>query len=133
MLGGTIRVFHESKNATLALRGCTHFENIRRREPHFPQKITLKTDITTMITCVFWKMNAQWHPYCVPRVQRRRSCLTKLHPLREYSPTGITFPKKSPSKSIYVHHDKRVFWEMNAQWNPHGVPRVQQRHSCLSR
>ena len=121
MLSGTIRVFHESKNATLALRGCTHFENIRRRESHFSQKHPQKTGISTMINGVFLKMNAQWHHYGVPRVQKRYSCLTRLHPLREHSPTEITlFPKKSPSINRHFHHDKQCILENECSVAPLG-------------
>ena len=42
MPSGTPAVFHESNNLISALRGCTHFKSINRRESHFSQKITLK-------------------------------------------------------------------------------------------
>ena len=127
MLSGTIRVFHESKNATLALRGCTHFENIRRRESHFSQKKhPQKTGISTMINGLFWKMNPQGHHYGVPRVQKDCSCLTRLHPLREHSSTGITlFLRNHPQKTDISTMINGVFWKMNAQWHHYGVPRVQ--------
>ena len=130
-----------------------------------------------MINGVFGKMNAQLHPCGVPRVQQPHSCLTRLRPLQEHSPTGIAinrnfhhdercimenecstspttpllpcevaphlqnirqrelhFPEKTTLKKTDISTMiNGVFWKMNAQWHPCGVPRVQQRHSCFSR
>ena len=112
MLCGTITVFHESQNVTLALRGCTHFENIRRRESHFSQKMTLK--------------NRHFH-HDKRRILENECSVAPLGcstsptvPLLPYEvvPTSSTFAdgnhaflKKSPSKNRHLHHDKRCILE----------------------
>ena len=101
MLSGTIRVFHESKNTTLALRGSTQFENIRRRESHFSQKITLKNRHFHLDKRCILENECSVAHFGVPRVQKRHSFLTRLHPLREHSPTGITlFAKNHPISAV---------------------------------
>ena len=77
----------------------------------FPKKSPSKKDISTMINGVFWKMNAHWHPCDVPRVQQPHSCLTKLHPLQEHSPTGITLNR-------HFYHDTRCFLENECSTSP---------------
>ena len=129
MISGTIRVFHESKNATVALRGCTHFENIRRRESHFSIKKTPSKNrhFHHDKRCIL-ENECSVAPYGVPRVQKRYSFLTRLHPLREHSPMGITlFPKSTLKKTDISTMINGVFWRMNAQWHHYCVPGVQNR------
>ena len=133
MLSGTITVFHESKNATLALRGCTHFENIRRRESHFSQKNILKK-------CHFHhdKRCILGNECSVAPLGCSTSPKTPLLPYevaptsRTFADGNHTFPHKSPSKTDISTMINDMFWKMNAQWHHYGVPRVQKRHPFIT-
>ena len=131
MLSGTITVFHESKNATLALRGCTHFENIRHtfskkspsktRHFHHDKRCMLENKRSVAPLLCSTSPKTPLLPYEVAPTSRT------------FGDGNHTFPKKTPSENRRFHHDKRCILENECSVAPHGVPRGQQRHPCLTR
>ena len=112
MLSGTPATFHESNDATLTLRGCIHFENIRRRESHFYQKNALKNrHFHHDKRCILGNECSVAPLECSTRPKTSLLPYEVAPTSRTFADGKHTFHKKNTLKNRHFHHDKRCILE----------------------